>query len=253
MDETDVKKYVTKIPDFYKLSSKEKVVYAAYYLTNTDTSPFTVRDIEEFFGCLKIPVSRIPQILSEESKVRGGRGKFMKAKSQGYDLNGGTYASIGKILEKIPELKQLDDDLAALISLVTNSDERAILEEAMRCYQVGSNRAMIILTWITALYHIENHTLSGHLANFNNAISRHPDKKVNKLTVRNIDDFTDLKEIDLIMLLRTAGVISKSIKNMLDSRLRERNTAAHPSSVSISGPQAIAFAHDMVANVILKY
>ncbi len=253
MDETGVKKFATRIPGFHSLSGKEKMVYAAYYLTNIGTSPFLVRDIEEFFGYLKIPVSRIPQVLSEESKVRGGKGKFMKAKSQGYELNGSIYASIEKVIEKIPELKQLDDDLTALITKVTDNNERRILEEAMKCYQVGSNRAMIILTWITALYHIENHTLTGHLANFNNAVSKHPDKKVNKLVVRNIDDFTDLKEIDLIMLLRTAGVISKSIKNMLDSRLRERNTAAHPSSVSISGPQAIAFAHDMVTNVILKY
>lgn len=253
MDETSVKKFATRIPDFYKLPGKEKMVYAAYYLTKAGTSPFLVRDIEEFFGHLKIPVSRIPQVLSEESKTRGGKGRFMKAKNRGYELNGSIYGDIEKALEKIPELKQLDDDLATLVSKVTNVDERTMLEEAMKCYQVGSNRAMIILMWIAAIYHIENYTLSRHLANFNGALGRHPDKKVSKIVVRQIDDFTDLKEVDLITLLRTAGVISKSIKNMLDIRLRERNTAAHPSSVSISGPQAIAFAHDMVANVILKY
>ncbi len=253
MDAASIKAFVAKIPGFYELTNRAKIVYAAYHLTSVGQSPFSARDLETFFNLLTIPVSRISQILSEESKARGGKGKFLKTKGRGYQLNGSIYAKIENAVEKIPELKLLDDELTMLISSVTETDERLMLEEAMKCYRVGSNRAVIILIWIAAMYHLEKYTLRNYLAAFNSAASRHPDKRVSKLIVRKIDDFTELKETDLITLLRSSGVISNSIRNMLDGRLRERNTAAHPSSVSISGPKAVEFSYDIVSNVILKY
>lgn len=246
--------FITQIPDFYHLSDKEQVVRIAYYLTEEGKTPFTSNELEMVFTQeLKRSAPRISQFLSEESRKRGSTGKFIKSKEKGYELSGPFYAKIKKELEKIPELKQFDDSLANLVAKVPDITEQKLLEEAVRCYQVGSNRAMVILMWIVALYHLEDYTIENHLDDFNAAISRHPDSRVNRLTIRRIDDFTDLKESILIELLRSAGIISKSVRMMLNTRLSERNTAAHPSSVVISSPQAIAFGHDMIANVILKY
>ncbi len=249
-----VTEFVARIPEFYDLADKEQITYIAYYLTENGISPFSTSELEGVFAKdLKRSTPRISPFLAEESKIRGGKGRFVKAKGRGYELNGKMHGQIKKELEKIPELKQFDDDLAVLIAQVTDNNEKVLLEEAMRCYQSGSNRAMIILIWIVALYHLENYTLTHYLGDFNAAIGRHPDRRVNTLTIRHIDDFTDLKESILIELLRSASVVSNSIRKMLDTRLGERNTAAHPSSVTISSPHAIAFGHDMVANVILKY
>jgi hypothetical protein len=99
--------------------------------------------------------------------------------------------------------------------------------------------------------HLLNWVMGNHLPAFNTAIPvRFPKKGTFTITKR--DDFEELKESEIIEICGTAGVISGSMKKILNEKLNKRNTAAHPSHVEVGQPQAEDVITDLVNNVILK-
>jgi hypothetical protein len=134
---------------------------------------------------------------------------------------------------------------------VSEKNERAFLEEAMKCYQVSAYRAAIILIWLVSIYHLQNYIFANKLKQFNAELAKNPDKKVRKIVDK--DDFSDLPENKFIELSRASGVISNDVRKILDTKLGTRNSAAHPSGIVIGEHKAIEFGIDLINNVILKY
>ncbi len=243
--------YTKKIPDFYKLDSRVQTDYIAYYISQyKNISPFNVIDLDSIFQDeLSIrPHGRLAQYLSEEAKKRGG--KYIKA-PKGYKLSGNILTHIAAIVEGAPEMTKLNDNLASLMASITDSNEQVLLSEAAKCYQVKANRAAMVLIWIVVLYHLQKHVFTSELKAFNTALAKSPDARVKKVV--KFDDFSDLKEVKFIELLRSAGVVTNDVRKILDTRLGERNSAAHPSTIVISSHKAVDYGQDLIANVLLKY
>jgi hypothetical protein len=65
------------------------------------------------------------------------------------------------------------------------------------------------------------------------------------------DDFLTMKESVVIDICKRDQIITQTQFKILDKRLGERNTAAHPNSAKVGQLQAEAFIEDLVDNVVL--
>ncbi len=150
-----------------------------------------------------------------------------------------------------PERTQVTKKLSDLVQKIKDPQERLFLEEAIRCYQVGAYRATVVMLWVLTMDHLQKHILSDHLSEFNKVLATHGDKKMKSIGF--YDDFSELKETRVIELIRNAGIISNDVRKILDEKLGIRNSAGHPSGVTISGHKTTEFALDLIENVLLKY
>jgi hypothetical protein len=89
------------------------------------------------------------------------------------------------------------------------------------------------------------------LSEFNTALAKNSDKKINKIV--NYDDFGELKESKFIEVSKSAGIISNDVRKILDEKLGIRNSAAHPSGIAFSGHKTTEFILDLISNIVLKY
>ncbi|TIT19589.1 MAG: hypothetical protein E5W70_24780 [Mesorhizobium sp.] len=129
--------------------------------------------------------------------------------------------------------------------------DKEFLKEAVDCFEIGANRAAIIMTWILAMDHLFAYILAHKLTDFNEALSK--DKGVKISSVFQRDDFSEIKETKFIELCRAAGIISNDVRKILDQKLGTRNSCAHPSGVTVNKSKVIDFIEDLVANIILKF
>lgn len=139
-----------------------------------------------------------------------------------------------------------------LVGFIPGAAEKAFLQETVTCYEHGAFRSAIVMAWALAMDHVFEWLLSDatRLATFNARIpARYPKKKDVQINTR--DDFEDLKESEVIELLRSSNLISKNVGKVLDEKLDRRNNAAHPSTLKIDQPQAEDVITDLVNNVLL--
>jgi hypothetical protein len=99
--------------------------------------------------------------------------------------------------------------------------------------------------------HLQKYIFNNKLSEFNSAFKLNPDKKLRQIKI--YDDFSELKESKIIEIAKSAGVISNDIRKILDTKLGIRNSAGHPSSISISENKVSEFIIDLLDNVVLKY
>jgi hypothetical protein len=111
------------------------------------------------------------------------------------------------------------------------------------------------MTWNIAFSHLCDHVLAKRLADFNARwiISYAGHHKNKTKAIASMDDFNDeLKESEVMLICRDAGIITKNIYNIMHACLGKRNAAAHPSTVIIDKLQADAYIMDLITNVLLK-
>lgn len=68
-----------------------------------------------------------------------------------------------------------------------------------------------------------------------------------------MEDFDDMNEAVFIEVCRSAGLITKDVRKILDEKLGFRNSCAHPSSIHVGDAKVVSFVEDIVENVIVKY
>ena len=125
------------------------------------------------------------------------------------------------------------------------------LEETLICFKNAAFRAAVVMAWNLAYDHLCVWIHTKHLAAFNTRLPiRFP--KADLQPIVNRDDFTEMKESQVIEACRSAGIITGSVFKVLDEKLKKRNLAAHPSGIAISQLTAEEMIHDLVENVILK-
>ena len=77
--------------------------------------------------------------------------------------------------------------------------------------------------------------------------------KSGKKEILKLEDFNEeLKESQIIAICNSAGIITSNIHRILEAKLSRRNSAAHPSGLSISQLQAEEFVDDLIRNVVLN-
>jgi hypothetical protein len=153
-------------------------------------------------------------------------------------------------LDSAPALLKAEPHIASLLKKVSRPDAKSFLEEANICIRANAPRAAIVMTWIVVIDHLYEYVLAKKLSDFNRELA----KKNWKLTfVASKDDFAEIKkERDFIELCRAADVFNNDVRKILDEKLGIRNTAGHPSTVTVHGTKAVNFVEDLVENVILK-
>ena len=243
--------FVEKIENFSSLPDKEVVDHFSFFIMTTlKASRIQVFQLEDCFDALNLrPYSRIAAYLSEES-TKKKVGKYVRPKTGGYVLERSAFKKIEEKIEKSPQRKVVTRSLESLVSRIKDFREASFLQEALNCLSVGSNRAAIVMVWSLAMYHMQNYILARKLKNFNQELAK---SSLKIKAIKSYDDFSELKEIKVLELMRASKAITNDVWKILDIKLGIRNTAGHPSNVVIGESKTDDFISDLVENVVLKY
>lgn len=203
---------------------------------------------ECFAACDLVVPGNVSARLSEGLKSKPP--KFIKTKA-GYKLQRHMREELSKKLGAETVTAQTSATLRSLEHKLPAWADKEFLKEAIDCFEIGANRATIVMTWILAMDHLFAYILAHKLDDFNAALSNDKGVKINAVSQR--DDFTEIKETKFIELCRAAGIVSNDVRKILDQKLGTRNSCAHPSGVTVNKSKVIDFVEDLVDNVILKF
>lgn len=247
----ELESFALQIPDMASKKPSELISYFAYFLTVVqEETVVTGVGVSRCFELLRLPTySNVNTFLSRNTG-RGSSHMFVKVKG-GYQLSRSAQLDVQKTLHTGPAKLETSLLLRALLPKVVEQQEREFLMEAIDCYEIGARRSAIVMTWLLTLSHLQKHVLDKHLTAFNAALAA--DKGVKLNAIIQMDDFGEIKEGKLVELMRAAKVISNDVRKILDVKLGIRNSAAHPSVVTIAEVKATEFIIDLVENVVLKY
>ena len=125
-----------------------------------------------------------------------------------------------------------------------------VVHDGLLAGSKASKSAGIVMTWILTLDHLQRVILSNHLDTFNEILQGN--KNYENFKVENIGDFEEIKDSDFLRVVRTCGIITSSQLKILEKRLDERNSYAHPTDLELTDTMTIAFIEDLIGNIILK-
>jgi hypothetical protein len=169
----------------------------------------------------------------------------------GYRASAHLKEAMREELENTPPLLKAEPRIADLLKKVARADAKSFLEEADLCLRANAPRAAIVMTWIVVMDHLYEYVLAHKLPAFNAELVK-KNWKITSITAK--DDFSEIKkEKDFIEICRAANVFNNDVRKILDEKLGIRNTAGHPSTVTVHGTKAVNFIEDLVDNVILKF
>jgi hypothetical protein len=141
-------------------------------------------------------------------------------------------------------------DLRKEMAKITNSDTRAFVDEAVRCYEGKLHRSAIVMSWLASMDVLYAYVLKHHLKAFNNEAARVSAKWKAAVTA---DDLALMKERDFLDRLAAISMIGKNVKTALVECLDRRNGCGHPNSLKI-GPQAVGHhIETLILNVFQKF
>jgi hypothetical protein len=254
MAERSFEELVAGIADITDWTHPQKIKFFAWYLhvheSMSRISPVQILDcydrahiqrpanIHRFIEMLE---SRRPSEILRESKVVFLPKHVRDELDQRYGRHRATVA--------------VRDLLSSLPSQIPDIAERAFYEECLVCFENGAFRAAIIMAWILTFDHLCRSIISKHLPAFNAAWPRRFEKEHAKSRIKQINsenDFSELKESQVIEICINAGIVSGDVGKILRQKLDMRNSAAHPSDITFREPQAEEFIHSLVSDVVLK-
>jgi hypothetical protein len=248
----EVKELKALVPGLLQKGHPEKIKIFGWYLhvyQNKET--FHPADIKDVYDELH---DNAPSSFSGYFKNLVSQKCILK-NTKGYRLTGATRDEINAAYAPTGNKVQMSSLLKNLPNLIPNLAERTYLNETLICYENGAFRAAIVMTWNLAYHHLCDHILKNRLADFNArwVIKFAGMHKNGTKTIKVIDDFMDeLKESEVIVIAKDAGVITKNVFNIMEEKLKKRNSAAHASGIVINQLQADAYIDDVVNNVVLK-
>ena len=247
-----VEDYYLGIENNATLSDRQLIGLFGHFLQiRKKVTAFTPQDIDAcFLACHLQKPSWTRVYLNGFSKK--GKDKFIK-KDGGYALTHQSQIEAKKLLGDETSRTQTSSILSELSGKVIDETEKAFLDEAILCFKARAHRATIVMVWVLTIDHLYRYVLSSKAPEFNAALAKLTDKKLQSLVVRNRDDLTELKESKFIELLKSAQIIDKDVRKILDEKLGTRNSAAHPSSTTFSARKTEEFVEDLITNVILKH
>ena len=175
---------------------------------------------------------------------------FIKSKN-GYCLEKNTLDSIQKKYGERENKIIVENVLKNLPNLIPDINEKDFFNEALICFRNSAFRASIVMTWNLSFSHFCNWVFNHNLASFNiQLVKSFPKAEISSIT--KLDDFSILKESQIIQVAKSANIISNDISKILTDKLNKRNSAAHPSSITILQYQAEDFITDLINNVVIK-
>lgn len=243
--------FAGSVDKFSGLNTTEKIKRFCWYLVaRCGIATFNATDVKRCFEDAKYPVpSSVQPFLTSLAKQST---PFLIRTKSGFSLSRHAHEQFDRQLGNRPETIAVTTSLKELPSKIAIQAESTFLQEAINCFQVKAFRATIVMTWNLTFDHFCNSILgdTSRLASFNTQLPiRYPKLKAPSIAKR--EDFSNLKEGEVLEVAKSAGLISKDLFNIMDSKLKLRNTAAHPSSVVITQHMAEGFVLDLAQNVLL--
>lgn len=247
-----INRFFNAIENAEKCSDAELIDLFVYFLTvESGAAAATASNIEDCFkACHLTPSKRVRAHLSEGLRSKPQR--FVKVDG-GYSLQRHHREALSKRLGAERTVVQTSVELRRLEARLNGGPAKGFLKETIDCFEVGANRATIVMCWILIMDHLFELVLRKHLTPFNAELAKINDKRVKVSIIAARDDFGEIPEGKFIELLRASGVISNDVRKILDQKLGVRNSSAHPSGVLIKGSKVIDFVEDLVENVVIKY
>jgi hypothetical protein len=242
--------FVRRVPSFHTLPPADKLQHAAWYLhSQVGKEHVTTSDINQCFDHIHVQPPHISVYLKRLSERKPP--VFLRSKL-GYRLEGTARKALTDRYGQAASTLIVSSLLRDLTKKIATSEERTFLEETLRCYSVGAFRAAIVMAWNLAYSHIETWLLSDPTRSerFNASYAIKFSKRSERLVDQ--DSFAAFKEYDLIETLGHAKLISKNVGELLKEKLKRRNAAAHPSTVTITQAQADDVITDLVNNVVAR-
>ncbi|MDP1729353.1 MAG: hypothetical protein Q8L27_04075 [archaeon] len=243
--------FLDKVLNFDQLSQTEQVKLVSYFFIIANRiDSFKASDIEI---CFKNENLKVPSNISREiHQLCNSKPPILVPKGNGeYTF----YRLAKKKLDELFPVKELviktNFELRELIKKIKSQEQKIFLKEAVECFEVDSRRASVIMTWLVTIDTIFEFILKNKLEEFNSAIQ--VNGKYKKIIIVKKDDFGEIKENDLIELMKIGRIITKDERKLLDEKLGFRNTCAHPNTLKISQASVMAFIEDLIENIISKF
>ncbi len=235
-------------------SHADKIRFFAWFLVRRcDRQHFTGTDIGRCYD--ELDLQRPTGISPFLNQMSQGRSRQLLRNASGYRLERSTLGELDARFGAHPNTVHVRKLLEDLPAKVPDVAEREFLDEALICFRNQAFRAAIVMCWNLAFDHLLNFVLKHHLAKFNAQWATSLPKRNQKARVQQIghrDDFSELKESEVLTICKGAAIINPDVYKILDEKLDKRNTAAHPSTAKIGQIQAEGVIDDLVTNVILK-
>ena len=242
---------VGQVTDFDAATPGEKIRLFAWWLhTHCSLAAFTTGDIRRCYEQLHLPVPNIAMYLT---RMRETKPPKAMRKGDSYHLTRDARTDLDAkygIHHSVVTVSRILADLPAQVPAI---EERVFLQEALKCYRIEAYRSCIVMTWNLAYAHLLEWILKDQtrLGRFNAAIAKRY-QNLKNVHVTKYDDFADwLQERQVLEIANTADLYNSSIFKILKKELDRRNTAAHPSSVTVVQSQADDMITDLVNNVVL--
>lgn len=235
--------------NFFSKPVSEQVQILTWFLHENGKERVVTGDLRQCYHDLHLEPPNISRYLSYQSD---GKSKRFIRDRKGFRLEGKTRRIYDEAYLEQAEAVAVRKLLTDLIPKIPNEHERTFLEEALRCYRAKAFRATVVMAWNLAFSHLVSYiTGSSEIIQKLNAgaSKRYPKSKI---TISTSADVEEMKEFEVIECAYTAKLISKNITEILREKLKKRNMAAHPSSVTISQAQTDDVVTDLIENVVLR-
>lgn len=247
--DADVARFSAKA-DLFNLPVVDQILHLAWFChTALGQDRVVTGDIRKLYDQLHL---NPPNISSYLSYLSDGKGRRVIRDKRGFRVEGKCRAKLDEKFTDSATSVDLSPIAAALREKLTNPDEIDFLTEAFDCYKVRAFRSFLIMVWCLSISHLMEFILSDatRLDAFNSSIKIRFPKKSVVITVW--EDFSDLKEFEVIDVAQNAKILSKNRAEILREKLKRRNMAAHPSSIEVTQAQADDYVTDLVNNIVTK-
>lgn len=246
---TEIHDFASSIPGFYRKTAVEQLLALAWYVeARQQRAGFDGAHLRQCFRDAGVDA---PDMSVYLPRLAAKKPPQLVKERGGYRLSATVRRELDKRLGGDPTVVAVAKALTDLPAKLPDLAERAFLSEALSCYKVKAYRAAIVMTWNLAYDHVVRWIFAeaARLQSFNGGIaSKYPKKN---LILAKIEDLDELKESEVLEVLRVARLIDKNTIQILKDKLNRRNMAAHPSRVTFTQHQADDMITDLVNNVIL--
>lgn len=243
---------VAQIEGFAGWSHPDKIKLFGWYLhVHKKQERFSAPDIKKCYEKLNYEV---PNLARDLPRLADRTPPELLKDGGGYRLEARVRSALDAKYGEAQTTIVVKKLLAELPAKVPGIEERAFLEEVIRCLRAQAFRATVVMAWNLAFDHLLHWLLkdAARLAKFNARIPvKYPGKKPMPVIAK-FEDFEDLKEREVIEVCSSAGLISDGVFKILKEKLDRRNTAGHPSKVEVLQSKAEDTIEDLVTNVVLK-
>lgn len=158
------------------------------------------------------------------------------------------------VLKRAPNIEKVATDFRAETLKIKESQTRAFVEEAIRCFEYDLFRSAIVMSWLSAIDVLHAYVVARHLRDFNaqaakdTASSKQPWKPA-----KTSDDLGRMRESDFIETIYKISMIGKNVRDELQLCLRRRNGCAHPNSLKLRANTVAAHLEILILNVFVRF